>query len=136
LRTNPKISVGGLGNCVWHPSKNTILYPPRSVPILRNLSSAPTGLIEKKKKTKQNRSTLGMFSFATLEPRLAIGLPPGTMSNPSAVVGQIIAIGVLLQSTALSRTREDAFGVETRDCVTTLPDHAHLEFTPLPALDR
>jgi hypothetical protein len=37
LRTDPKISVGGLSNRVWRPGKNSILYPPCGVPILREL---------------------------------------------------------------------------------------------------
>jgi hypothetical protein len=41
LRSNPKISVSGLGHHVGRPGKNTILYPPCGVPILRDL---PTGI--------------------------------------------------------------------------------------------
>jgi hypothetical protein len=41
LRSNPEISVGGLGHHVGYPSKNSILYPPCGVPILRDL---PTGI--------------------------------------------------------------------------------------------
>src|SRR5208282_3743403 len=41
LRSNPKISVSGLGHHVGRPGKNSILYPPCGVPILRDL---PAGI--------------------------------------------------------------------------------------------
>jgi len=42
----------------------------------------------KKRKTKQNRSILGVCSFAALEVRLTIGMSPGTTSNSSAARSQ------------------------------------------------
>jgi hypothetical protein len=42
----------------------------------------------KKRKTRHNRSILGVSSFAVLEVRLTVGISPGTTSNPSAARSQ------------------------------------------------